>query len=63
MYPGVLCGDAVLQEVVEIGAGGDGNGPSAGGMNGCDEFDRGPLHHLDFSKERMRAWQRSRDNT
>jgi len=57
-----LCGDAVLQAVVEFGAGGGGNGPSAGGMNGCDEFDGGLLHLLDSSKvrlQRKKSWRSS----
>ena len=46
--PVLLCDDAMLQPVVEFGAGGDGNGPSTRGMNGCDEFDGGLLHLLNF---------------
>jgi hypothetical protein len=61
--PGVLCDDAVLQAVVEFGAGGDGNGPSAGGMNGCDEFDGG-LHPLpDSSKVRSQGRTSVGDST
>jgi hypothetical protein len=43
-----LCGDAVAHAVVEFGATVYGNGRSASGMNGCDEFDSGLLHSLDF---------------
>jgi hypothetical protein len=58
-----LCDDAVLQAVVEFGAGGDGNGPSAGGMNGCDEFDGGLLHLLDSSKVRLQGRPSAGDST
>ena len=58
-----MCGDALAQAVVAFGPGGGRNGLSAGGMNGCNEFDGRPLHHLDFSKVRLQAWERSRDNT
>jgi hypothetical protein len=47
--PVLLCGDAVVQAVVEFGATVYGNVRSASGMNGCDEFDSGLLHLLDFS--------------
>lgn len=61
--PFVLCDDAVLQAVVEFGAGGNGNVPSAGGMNGCDEFVGGVLHHLDSSKVRLPGRTSAGDST
>jgi hypothetical protein len=42
--------DSVVQAVVEFGTAVYGNCRSAGGMDGCDEFDCVPLHYLDFSK-------------
>ena len=54
---------AMSQAVVEFGAGGDGNGPSAGGMNGCDEFDGGLLHLLDSSKVRLQGRTSAGDST
>jgi hypothetical protein len=47
--PVLLCGDAVVQAVVEFGATVYGNRRSTRGMNGCDGFDGRPLHPLDFS--------------
>ncbi len=61
--PFVLCGDAVLQAVVELGAGGDGNVPSAGGMDGCDAFDGGLLHLPDSSKVRLQGRTSACDST
>jgi hypothetical protein len=61
--PFVLCDDAVVHAVVEFGAGGDGNVPSAGGMNGCDEFDGGLLHLLDSSKVRLPTRTSAGDST
>ena len=58
-----LCDDAVLQAVVEFGAGGEGNVPSAGGMDGCDEFDGGLLHLLDSSKVRLQGRTSAGDST
>ena len=54
-----MCGDAA----VAIGAGGEGNVPSAGGMDGCDEFDGG-LHPLpDSSKVRLPGRTSAGDST
>ena len=44
----LLSDDAVQQAVVEFGAAVYGNGRSANGMDGGDEFDGGPLHQLNF---------------
>jgi hypothetical protein len=40
----------MLNAIVEFGAAVYGNGPSAGGLDGCDQFDSVLLHYLDFSK-------------
>jgi hypothetical protein len=61
--PVVLCDDAVLQAVVEFGATVYGNVRSAGGMNGCDEFDGGVLHHFDSNKVRPQARTSVGDST
>jgi hypothetical protein len=61
--PFVLCDDAVLQAVVEFGATVYGNVRSTGGMNGCDEFVGGVLHHFDSSKVRLQRRTSAGDNT
>jgi hypothetical protein len=43
--------DAMLQTVVEFGAAVNGSVPSAGGLNGCDEFDSRLFHQSDSSKD------------
>jgi hypothetical protein len=61
--PFVLCDDAVPQPVVEFGASGDDDVRSAGGMNGCDEFYGGVLHHFDSSKVWLQGRTSAGDST
>jgi hypothetical protein len=59
----LLRDDSVLQAVVEFGATVYGNSRSASGMNGCDEFVGGVLHHFDSSKVRLQGRARAGDST
>jgi hypothetical protein len=47
----ILGHDAVLQAVVKFGAAVDGDGRSAGGVDGCDEVYSRFFHHPDSSKD------------
>jgi hypothetical protein len=45
--------DAVLHAVVEFGAAVNGNGRSASGVDGCDQFNSGFFHHPDSNKDAL----------
>ena len=45
--------DAVLHAVVEFGATVYGNGRSAGGVDGCNQFNSRLFHHPDSNKDAL----------